>query len=936
MKTPIYPTLKFISGCGIITALICFGIFNATGKNSIFQITNENIKLEVKTASIVYPDSTINNVDSNTLALETGDTIDINLSGLDTVFILYEDTSAINGDSISEEIEFRLVDGTKDITITPGLLPKEVEHGLFGYHIEGMFTSKHLPQDTGNVNFPDSWRWMADLNPKVLRFPGGASSRWTHLLPYQDVVAPFDTLDPIKGYGYDIREIIRYYDATDGDIDLNVTVPLDSILADMDDNEICNDCSTWMYDFKYRDEFENWYSKWVDQETNIPAHQQQQYIDQFIALIDSIQQWEEYTVDVIVDLNVISESASDCRRIIDYLRNPAPKEEGGNGVTAVNIVGVEMGNECNLGWGTDIMGWHGFNDYWYLINGKGQADSLEGYFSDEYNTWLDSLSEYVFSAEYYADHDFISAFKADSTFEVLVGIPAANLKDNDSTKFAFRMMEDLSTHWNDTLITHYQDSIVVGDSTRYLFDAVILHTYYDAKSNWDSLATSNLCDSLYPNTGIAEGCEREDCDDWATDQWQFDSTDERLSDAYAAVIGLGSNGFGNFKQFIRTRYAESYDQQKLDLQFSGNEPWKKDLWTTEWNLKDKHPDYLQGSMEQNELTSFCNSFEHGWLLQEWFLKNIKQNHAKTYRKGFHTYSTFHAYGGGSYYAMLLQSDRPDREQHLDEFGDPDSLPAPPSGQNLFLKRTVYHTFDMLSEIQKQDLKYLPSNFTAYTHNPNIQPTVFIDKPGKKLYIYYTNMKTETQSYVLEKGSILLLYPAATAMAYGDASIYNIDPTQLYSNSGNSYLYDMNVCYNDTSQQHPFEIQYINGPTANVPECSGLPGGAICITVPANSFGYIEVPFFITPREGFILTDDQIQVYPNPTADAFRIICDIPEELLNTLDVSVLDMQGRSLLHTIAAQNEDVDISNLPSDIYLVVISNKEKSFAVTKKIIKTE
>lgn len=439
-------------------------------------MTNKNNIIDTKTASFIYPDSLVNTTDSNMLVLETGDTIDINVSGMDSLFILYEDTSTISGDSISEENEFRLIDATKDITITPGLLPKEVEEGLFGYHIEGMFTPKHLPQDTGNVNFPNSWRWMADLRPKVLRFPGGASSRWTHLLPYQDVEAPFDTLDPIKGYGYDIKEIIRYYDATDDEINVDVTMPIDSIISDLNDEE-CDSCNEWMFALKYADEFENWYAKWVVQETTIPEHQQQQYIDQFIALIDSIQQWEEYTVDVIVDLNVISESASDCRRIIDYLRNPAPKEEGGNGVTAVNVVGVEMGNECNLGWGTDIMGWYGFNDYWYLINGKGQADSLEGYFSGEYNTWLDSLSEYVFSAEYYADHDFISAFKADSAFEIQVGIPAANLKDNDSTKYAFRLIDDLSTHWNDTLITHYQDSIVVSDSTRYLFDAVILHTY---------------------------------------------------------------------------------------------------------------------------------------------------------------------------------------------------------------------------------------------------------------------------------------------------------------------------------------------------------------------------------------------------------------------------------------------------------------------------
>lgn len=46
-------------------------------------------------------------------------------------------------------------------------------------------------------------------------------------------------------------------------------------------------------------------------------------------------------------------------------------------------------------------------------------------------------------------------------------------------------------------------------------------------------------------------CNTESCDFWLGDRWQFNTYDERLSDAYEAVIGLGSNKFGNFKQFIR-------------------------------------------------------------------------------------------------------------------------------------------------------------------------------------------------------------------------------------------------------------------------------------------------------------------------------------------------------------------------------------------------
>ncbi|HNA59326.1 MAG TPA: T9SS type A sorting domain-containing protein [Chitinophagales bacterium] len=198
------------------------------------------------------------------------------------------------------------------------------------------------------------------------------------------------------------------------------------------------------------------------------------------------------------------------------------------------------------------------------------------------------------------------------------------------------------------------------------------------------------------------------------------------------------------------------------------------------------------------------------------------------------------------------------------------------------------------------------------------------------------MKSETQSYVVKKGYLLGLYPGSTALAYGEALLYNIDALQLYSNSGNSYLYKLNICYNNTDQLHPFEIQGINGPTANVPECSGLADGAICVTVPATSFGYIEIPFYVSAREGIILSDDQVELFPNPTTNAFRITCTIPEELLNEFVVDVFDLQGKLMMHAATSQNKDIDVSNLPSDIYVVKISNREQSFTVTKKLIKIE
>lgn len=923
-KIPIYKTSTF--AILLISLAIAYAGSNTKIVSNLLSINNE--------INQNATDTIIEETDTISESYGVGDTIAIDLAGLDTLFILYDDTTETGIDSINND-NLRYFDANKDITITPGVITKTVASGLFGIHIEGMFLPKHLPEDTDNVNYPNAWNWMADLKPTVLRFPGGASSRWMHLLPYKDEIAPFGVLDPIKGYGYDIKEIIRYFDVTDEQVDTDEVGYIDSILVDLEDNGICNDCNEWMNSLEYTDEFINIYEKYLEQENNIPATQQQQYIDQFIALIDYIQDREEYTVDVIVDLNVISESATQCKKIIDYLQNPAPKIDGGNGVTTVHVAGVEMGNECNLKWGTDIMGFYAFDDYWNLINGTGKDDDPIGDLTPEFENWLDEFSTYVFNEEYYDDHNFINTFKSEPSFLMKVGIPAANLKNTATTNYAFRIAEDLSSTWNEDLVTHYHDSIIISGQPRYLFDAVILHTYYDAKSNWDTLATSNLCDSIYPNSGLPT-CITDTCDSWPDDRWQFSINDTRLNTAYMAVIGLGSNGFGNFKQFIRTRYAESYDQQKIDLLFAGTQAWKKELWTTEWNLKEKNTAYLEGSMKQNILSSFCNSFEHGWLLQEWFLNNIKQNYAAGYRQGFHTYSTFHAYGGGSFYAMLLQSDNADRINHLDSLGMPDTLDAPPSTQNLFLKKTVYYTYAMLSEIQKKNLKYLQCNFTAYAHNPNVQPTVFIDKPNKKLYIYYSNMKQETQSYEVKRGYLLGLYPGSTAFAYGTALIYNIDALQLYSNSGNSYLYKMNSCYNTTTQLHPFEIQGISGPVTNEPECTDLADGAICVTVPANSFGYIEIPFYVSPREGLILTDEQVELFPNPTANTFRITCTIPEALINTFNISIFDLQGKLIKQTTTSQNTDIDISNLPADIYAIQISNREQSFTITKKLIKTE
>lgn len=774
----------------------------------------------------------------------------------------------------------------------------------------------------------DTWDWLSAMKPRVLRFPGGASSRWMHLMNYDTDNDDEEDVFP-TGYGYDIDEIIRFYDVTNGfklaDEPLLIDPPtISEIKTNLGDDGECDGCEDWMLT-DYVSDLETLYSKW-DGQDDIPIAQPQQYIDQFIDLIEYISD-NEYTPEVIVDLNVISESASQCRRIVEYLRT-----------AGVNVIGVEMGNETNLQWAKDIMGWYEFDDYWRFINGDDEDDTE--YFSEEFADWVDNFYTYVFNSTMQTDHNFIAEFKADPEFECKVGIPAANLKDlphaDPPVYYALKTEAEYSEDWNDDLVTHYNDHFTISGDNYYKFDAVVLHPYYNPDNNWDSIALNNYCEDYYPNSGFPS-CTHTLCEfPPSVSLWKYDTYDERLRAPFEAILGISSpNQFGNFKQFIKSRYLESYDQQNIDLRFHlKNKAYQKELWTTEWNLKDKNTSEGMNDFKQQLHSSYCNSFPHGLLIQEWFLKDIKTNYDTDYRQNFHTYSTFHAWGGGAPASMLFQADKGDRVNHLDDNGDPDPITG--TGSNIWLKRTLYYTYIMLSEISKRNLQYLPSTYTMYATNPNIQPTVFFDDPENTLYIYYSNMKDETQSYALSLGDIDDLFPGATAVGFGSADIYNIDALRPYSNSGKSTLFDINTCYNDVDFLHPWEIQGITGPTTNDPECTGLPGGAICITVPANSFGYITVPVYSSPREGVVLTDEQIKIYPNPTACSFKILCDLPEIMINEFEVNILDLNGLRIKNVNTGQNESIDITNIPSGIYFVSISNKQKSFNITKKLIKIE
>jgi len=894
-----------------------------------------------KDALFLLPDSVFE--DTTAMEYAFGDTMEILLEGGDSIFILYEDSAFAGTDSITDSL--REIDYNRDIIVTLGGVTKNIAPGLFGYHIEGMFTLAHMPEF--GYNYPNTWEWLAQLKPQVLRFPGGASSRFMHLLNYDRDNNGIDDKS-VTGYGYDIEEIIRFYDITNGELFADesvtvgaVTMPLNMefIKNDLEDGD-CLYCDSWIA-FEYIGDLEKTVETY-NQQNDIPAIQPQKYIDQFIDLVDYIQDYNGgYAVEVIVDLNVFSESASQNKRIIEYLQ-----KETNNGVTDINVVGVEMGNECNLKWAKDIMGYQEFDDYWQFINGYQLEDMFDvggytGEITPGYGAWMSSYYDYVFTETMQADHDFIGAFKNDPNFTTKVGITVANLASGPPSNFALKTGPQLSTYWNEDLKAHYSDFIMVSGSPRYLFDAVILHPYYEPNGNWGDIPINYYCTDYYPNNGYGHYpavCVHET---YCTSEsfWDYNSYDKRLELAFEKLLGLNSNDFGNFRIFLKSRYKQSYDQQKTDLLFSLTGPSKKELWTTEWNLKDKdynlNTEDEQDAFDQNLLTSYCNSFPHGLLIQEWFLKDLKLNFDPAYRPGFHTYSTFHSWGGGALYAMLVHADKADRLNHVSEADDEvlDPLPTPPGEEKFWLKRTMYYNFKMLSEITKNNLEYLPSNSTMFFHNPNIQPTIFIDRVHNKLYVYYSNMKGETQTYKINYGTLGYLYPDADFISFDNATIYAVDALWPYSNSGRSKLFDINTCYN-TINLHPYEIQSIKTITT-LPECTALTG-SICVTVPAYSFGYYVIPINATSKLGLVLNEDAFSIFPNPASTKFRIVCSAPEAIINAFNVTLFNLDGVACFNSVYTINTDIDVSNFPSGVYMIVISNKEKTFTVTKKLIKAE
>lgn len=119
---------------------------------------------------------------------------------------------------------------------------------------------------------------------------------------------------------------------------------------------------------------------------------------------------------------------------------------------------------------------------------------------------------------------------------------------------------------------------------------------------------------------------------------------------------------------------------------------------------------------------------------------------------------------------------------------------------------------LLNIISQLGLDYLPINGLMYAGNLNLAPTLFIDQTACVLYCYYTNTKGSHQNYVFNPANLLSFYPEADIVRLDQSPvfIYHIDADQVYSNSGRSSIFDINIAYDECeilgTYENRFEIR----------------------------------------------------------------------------------------------------------------------------------
>ncbi|MBK9506854.1 MAG: T9SS type A sorting domain-containing protein [Bacteroidetes bacterium] len=810
---------------------------------------------------------------------EDMDTVEIYSDGFDIIYLLDDDSEEVVEKTMqnakSDFINTSLT-GHTDYTIAITLNNKMevINPGIHGVNVTGMFDQSSMPEEDSTVG---QWSSLVDLKPEILRFPSGANGKFMHVLSD-------------RGYGYNLEEMIHYYDITDG----SLNAPLyDSVVLHLDSIPYLED----FIDNNYVNQFQTLADKWLNQ-TALDSGDL--YINSFLRLcklIDSVNEGD--SVKVLLCLNIFSEPADTCRKIVEYLRD--------NDIYNVQVAGVEIGNETYSKIFTDILGFTGFDDYYDYINGVDVSSEIDSLFP---GTPMDGA------------HDYLQVFKGDTSFHVKVGVVAQPLEDKN---LAFSVISGAGIYgepmgpgiladslWNEKLRTHFSDYITAypGAIQVPAFDAVIAHTYYDTH-HYDSLAYNHI-DTLFYT------CDTLDADT-TDDYWLFNSFDARLKTAFDSIRI-------NFRNFVKTGHNESIDAYNDLFDFSlAPTDSSKELWTSELNLNDANPRFTPEI--QQVVSTFTNSFIHTAMYQEWWLQNLKVNFDSLYiaNNNFYTIATWQNFVGGT--AIDLMNPASDAELiYYDKFHSPFALATGnPNHRNYLVKRSTYYSMQLLGEINAKDLKIMKAKYTTYSRNMNSQPTTFITPDKQYIYIYFSNVRDTIQKYTVNPNPLKVgpsaTFPGALTVKLDTATTYSVIADQIYATAGKSTLFDINHCYDDGN--HPIIITGIDT----------LKDDDLILTVPSHSAGYIKARLVVTyphGRKGEWLENEDLSIYPNPTGNFFVISGNIENELLN---IEIYDMRGVLCKQQQGYLGEQIDVALLPSGLYTVVIKTQANE-QVIKKLIK--
>jgi hypothetical protein len=228
--------------------------------------------------------------------------------------------------------------------------------------------------------------------------------------------------------------------------------------------------------------------------------------------------------------------------------------------------------------------------------------------------------------------------------------------------------------------------------------------------------------------------------------------------------------------------------------------------------------------------------------------------------------------------------------------------------------------------------YYTINSTEYTYlgTASSNPTMAYSDPQKILtYPFsYTNTFTDNiaATYLLGVNTVRTGTSTTTADAWGTVIL----PSGSYSNTLRikiiqNYV-DSNIYFKATTHQESylwFDGTHKN-PILNINKTrivNPLSGTTVTKSVSVSSDVY---------GNGIEKYNDNLipaNIFPNPATDKVTIAFDLKEK--SNTEISIFDMQGREAIHYLlgyleaGANQKEIDISDIPQDIYFIRISAKD-------------